>query len=178
MTTDIGFEILRIVVGLLFIGHGSQKLFGAFNGPGLDGATSMFQKLRIQQPRTVAVIVAMSELAGGAGLALGLVTPLACGAVAAVMMGAIVFAHWPKFWVTEEGIEYSLVNLTIATFFGFAGPGGWSLDSALGTQDLLPNPWTYLVVAALGALSVAFIASQRREQPARQEKGGDQRIAA
>ncbi len=177
MSSDIGLAILRIGVGLLFIGHGSQKLFGVFNGPGLDGAAGMFQKMGVQQPRSVATAVALTELTGGAGLALGLLTPLACGAVAAVMLGAIALAHWPRFWVTEEGIEYPLVNLLIATLFGFAGPGGWSLDAAIGSEDL-PNPWTYLVVATLAAVSVAFIASHRRPQPAQQEQAGGRRLAA
>ncbi|MBP1155589.1 MULTISPECIES: DoxX family membrane protein [unclassified Paenibacillus] len=34
---DIGLLIIRLVVGLTFMGHGAQKMFGWFNGPGLKG---------------------------------------------------------------------------------------------------------------------------------------------
>jgi putative oxidoreductase len=176
MNLDFGMTLLRLVVGLLFIGHGSQKLFGAFNGPGLKGASGYFGMLRVRQPVAMATLVSLSELLGGACLVLGLATPLACAAIAGVMLGAIFLAHWPKFWITEEGMEYALTNLAIVTFFGIAGPGGWSLDEAIGTEGVLPNPQTYLVALTFAALGAAMTLVQRR--PAAAESQREHRAAA
>jgi putative oxidoreductase len=111
--------------------------------------------MRVKEPRLAAYLVGMAELAGGFLLALGLLTPLGCAAILAVMLGAIFLAHWPNLWVTEGGFEYPLVNVAVVTFYGLVGPGGWSLDEALGTQDVLAVPWTYIIAAAVAIVAVA-----------------------
>ncbi|MER3457834.1 MAG: DoxX family protein, partial [Chloroflexota bacterium] len=73
---DIAILILR-VVGLLFIGHGAQKLFGWFGGQGLAGTAQWLGSLGLQPARFWAVVAGLAELLGGIGLALGLFTPIA-----------------------------------------------------------------------------------------------------
>src|SRR5215213_6175329 len=82
---DFALALLRVTVGVLFVGHGSQKLFGAFGGDGIEATSENFAKMRLRDPRAAAIGVAMYELFGGALLALGLLTPIACAFILGVM---------------------------------------------------------------------------------------------
>ena len=68
---DIGLLILRVVVGALFFGHGTQKLFGWFDGHGREGTAGMMDSLGYQPPGTMAVIAGATEASAGAMLVLG-----------------------------------------------------------------------------------------------------------
>jgi putative oxidoreductase len=130
---DLALFAIRAVVGLLMMGHGAQKLFGSFGGHGLEGTGQFFESLGIRPGRRHATLAGASEFAGGALLALGLLTPLGAAAIIGVMVVAILTVHAPKGpWVTEGGYEYNLVLITAAFAIAAAGPGGWSLDHALG----------------------------------------------
>src|SRR5512138_2995266 len=97
--------VLRVVVGVLFAGHGAQKLFGAFGGHGIDGTAGFFEALGMRPGRRNA-IAAGAELGSGVLLALGLLTPLAAVLLISVMVVAIATVHAPKGpWVTEGGYE-------------------------------------------------------------------------
>src|SRR5437763_16691132 len=105
----VGLLILRLVVGLTIAGHGAQKLFGWWGGPGMTGWTQMVTKLRIRPAEPWAWIAALAESAGGILLALGLLTPLAAVAIAGSMIIAIATVHLPRgFRVTKGGYEYNL----------------------------------------------------------------------
>ena len=77
----LGAPLLRGVIGALFVGHGTQKLFGWFDGPGLRGVSGMMEKLQLRPPKRHAVAAGVSETAGGALLMLGALTPLATTAL-------------------------------------------------------------------------------------------------
>ena len=62
--------LARLFIGGMFIGHGTQKLFGWFGGPGIDGTTGMMEKLGLAPPRTNAYAASLSEALGGAAIAL------------------------------------------------------------------------------------------------------------
>jgi putative oxidoreductase len=81
----IGRLLLRAVIGGLFIGHGTQKLFGWFGGPGLRGTEEMMKGLEMYPPRWQALAAGASETTGGALLAAGLATPLAAADLIGVM---------------------------------------------------------------------------------------------
>jgi len=75
----------------------------------------------------------LAEVAGGALLALGLVTPLAAALLIAVMATAVATVHWQNgVWATEGGFEYNLVLAAIAFAVTSIGAGKWSLDHVLG----------------------------------------------
>jgi len=76
MSIAFGLLILRLVVGLTVAGHGAQKLFGVWGGPGMNGWTQVVQRLRMRPARPLAWIAALSEFGGGLLLALGLLSPL------------------------------------------------------------------------------------------------------
>lgn len=130
---DVGVLLLRLVIGLFFIGHGAQKLFGWFGGHGLEGTGGFFQSLGYRPGKPFAAIAGVSEFFGGLLLALGIFTPFAAAAIIGVMFNAVAAVHGQKGpWVTNGGWEYNAVLSTTAAAIAFMGPGSASLDSALG----------------------------------------------
>ncbi len=162
---DLALFVLRVVVGLLFVGHGTQKLFGFFGGGGLEGTAGFFEQLGLRPARLHAVLAGCAEAGGGLLLALGLVIPLGAAAVIAVMTTAVITVHARNgIWVTENGIEYTLVMTAAAFALAGVGAGSWSLDSALGIH-LASAGWALaaLAVGLLGA--IAAVISGRTYQP-------------
>lgn len=155
---DLALLVLRLVVGLFFVGHGAQKLFGAFGGHGIQGTAQFFESIGIRPGRRNAQAAGWSELLGGALLALGLFTPLAALLIIAVMTTAILSVHAKNGpWVTDSGFEYNLVLIAIA-FVVAANPGDWSLDAAFGLGEIHGTAFAVaaLVLGALGgALALA-----------------------
>jgi putative oxidoreductase len=150
---NLGLLVLRLVLGLTFMGHGGQKLFGWFSGPGLSGTISMMQRLGARPARLWALAAALAEFGGGLLLALGLFSPLGSLGVIAAMLVAIIQVHWSKgFWNTKGGIEFPLINMAVALALALTGSGSYSLDAVLGTS--FPEPATLLVGLALVLLGV------------------------
>ena len=151
--TSVGLLILRIVLGLVFLGHGSQKIFGWFGGHGMSGHTGFMEALGLRPARLFAWTSALGEFFGGLGVLLGLLTPLAAAGIIGSMATAIIKVHWKKgFWNTKGGLEYPLALATIAFVIGLVGPGRYSLDHALRIR--LPEPLSYVVVLAMTAIFV------------------------
>ena len=148
---DLALLVLRVVVGLLFAGHGAQKLFGAFGGGGLDGTAGMFDNIGLRPGWLHARAAGTAEFAGGLLLAIGLFTPFAAGVLIAVMMAAVITVHAPNgIWNTQQGYEFNLVMAAVVFALAGAGAGSWSLDHAFGF-DLNGAAW------AIGALVVGVI---------------------
>ena len=161
---DLGLVILRVVFGLLMIGHGTQKLFGWFRGPGLHGASGFVGARGYAPAKFWTATGSLAEAVGGLLFLLGFLSPLGSIAIAAAMLTAISF-QWPKFWTAEGGYEHALMVLTAAVGVGITGPGGYSLDAALGTS--LPPLATVVlaVVAGLGVV-VGLVGSAGRRRRA------------
>jgi putative oxidoreductase len=125
--------LVRGVLGALFIGHGTQKLFGWFGGHGPEGTAQFFEKVGVRPGKPNAIAAGAAEAGGGALLLLGLWTPLAGAALSSVMITAIRHVHGRKGpWVNEGGYEYNLVMLATIFALSEAGPGPVSLDGTLG----------------------------------------------
>jgi putative oxidoreductase len=165
---NTGLLLLRIVVGLLLIGHGTQKLFGWFGGYGLGGVGDWFHSLGFRPGRAMAVVAGLGEAGGGTLLLLGFLTPLAGAAILGTLLVAS-STHLPKVWASEGGLELPLVLAAVGAMYGFTGPGHYSLDSALDWQTGGVR-WGLAVAAAgiVGALVVVLYARQtlRRSAPA------------
>jgi putative oxidoreductase len=148
---NLGLLVLRVVVGLLFAGHGAQKLFGYFGGYGLKGTAGFFEGIGLKPGHVHATSAGIMEFGGGLLLALGLITPIASAALIAVMTAAVITVHFPKgVWVTDGGYEYNLVLGAVAFALAGIGSGAWSLDHAFGIS-------MHGVLWALGALAVGAL---------------------
>ena len=127
--------IVRIVLGVIFVGHGAQKVFGCFGGPGLRGVIGYFrQALGVPAPLTV--LAAFTELLGGLAMIVGLlVRPAAVGLIL-VMLVAIAKVHWRNGfflnWSLEPGkghgyeMNLALIGMALAMLVG--GAGALSID--------------------------------------------------
>ena len=148
---DIGLLALHVIPGLLFVGHGAQKLFGVFGGHGIDGTGGFFESLGLRPGRLHATAAGLAEFGGGLLLALGLLVPLAAAVLIATMVTASLTAHRGKgVWNQNGGWELPLVFATIAFALAGAGAGDISLDNALGL-DVAGIGW------ALGALGAGLV---------------------
>ncbi len=133
MSVSLSLLVLRLIVGLLLAGHGAQKLFGWFGGPGFVGITGFLQSQGFKPAWLWALLGGLGEFGGGLLLALGLLSPLGAIAIFASMLMAVAKFHWSKgFWVTQGGIEYPLLLLLLSIVLGLAGPGSYALDTLLG----------------------------------------------
>ena len=129
---DLGRLLLRGVVGPLFVGHGTQKLFGWFGGHGIEGTGGFFENLGLRPGKRHATAAGWAEAGGGALLTLGAFTPLASLLISSTMVTAIRKVHAPKGpWVTEGGYEYNLALIAAMAALTETGPGSPSIDAKL-----------------------------------------------
>ena len=163
------FRLLaRVTIGLLFFGHGAQKLFGWFGGGGIEGTAQGFESLGLRPGPRNAVVAGSAEAGGGLLFALGFATPAAAAALCSVMITAIKTVHWEKgIWTSAGGYEYNLVLLV--TVFGLTenGPGRWSVDGALG-KPRWGTAWALAALAAGAAASAAALAAAQ-DEPSQQQ---------
>lgn len=169
----IGRLLLRLVVGGLFVGHGTQKLFGWFGGNGLDATAQGFEHLGLRPGRENAIAAGTAEAGGGTLLALGLATPLAASVLIATMLTAIHRVHVKNGpWAGNGGYEYNLVLILAALTLAELGPGALSLDAARG-RERSGSGWalaalTAGAVGALGSYAAAAAQPAPDEAPAEQ----------
>ncbi|HET9888627.1 MAG TPA: DoxX family protein [bacterium] len=116
--------LLRIVVGLLFMPHGAQKLFGMFGGMGGEGGTAKFPDQMF--------IAGVLEFFGGLLLVLGLFTRPVALLLAIEMLVAYFMAHAPHSPIPllNHG-ELALLYFIVFLYLSAAGPGAWSADEAI-----------------------------------------------
>ncbi|HEX7002635.1 MAG TPA: DoxX family protein [Trueperaceae bacterium] len=157
---DIALLVLRVVIGLLFVGHGAQKLFGWFGGHGLAGTAGWLGSMNLKPAPLWAFAAGASEFFGGLFLTLGLLTPIGGIAVIAAMLVATLLVHLQNgLWNTNGGYELPLVFSAGALTLILAGPGAYSLDALLG----IAVPGSITLVAALAALgSAIYLVASRR----------------
>lgn len=163
---DLGFLIARVLVGLLMAAHGAQKLFGWFGGHGLQATGDFFSQLGFRPARSFATAAALGELASGLLIAFGLFGPVGPAIMLAVMVVAAISVHWQNgLFAATNGIELPLLYSIAAVRFALTGPGGYSLDAALGFQWVwTPRViWLALLAGVLGGL--VNLALRRRPPP-------------
>jgi putative oxidoreductase len=120
-TVDAAAVLLRGVLGVVFVAHGAQKLFGWFGGAGIDGTAAFFKSIDIPAPHFFAVFVGLTEFGGGLLLVAGLLTVAAGLALTVDMVVAIATYNGANgFFTLDGGWELNL------------GAGAWSVDRALG----------------------------------------------
>jgi putative oxidoreductase len=132
--TDWIVGIARIVLGIIFFGHGAQKMLGWYGGPGLASSMRTFTE-HLHLPSTLAFLVIAGELFGGIGLIVGLFSRIAALFIALTMVGAIATVHFRfglflNWFGSQEGhgIEYHLLAIALALVVVAKGSGAFSVD--------------------------------------------------
>lgn len=127
--------LLRLVIGGLFVGHGTQKLYGWFGGRGPEATAGFFDQIGLRPGRRHATTAGFAEAGGGAAIAAGFATPLAASALISTMLTAIKRVHLKAGpWISDGGYEYNLVLIAALLMLVETGPGRLSLDAALGNE--------------------------------------------
>ncbi|EMY34031.1 hypothetical protein D477_011716 [Arthrobacter crystallopoietes BAB-32] len=123
-----GITVLRVVVGLVFVAYGWQKI----STNTVAGVTGYFTSLGVPLPELMAPFIAYLEFLGGIALILGLLTrPLALLFICD-MIGAAIFAHLPNgFYVENGGFSQVLLLGSAALAIALIGPGSYSVDRYL-----------------------------------------------
>ena len=158
---DLGLLVLRLVTGGLMAGHGSQKLIGAFDGPGLEGTAGFMEAVGLQPGKYWGTAAALSE-SSGLLTAVGFLHPLGPIGTLAAMTMAAVKAHGSKpIWATSGGAELAVVYFAAALALIFTGPGQYSLDRAFGIR--LPRALV-IIVAVVASVAVAYGIAQPKPE--------------
>ena len=176
---SVVMAVLRLVIGVLFVGHGAQKLFGAFGGPGPEGTGQAFEQVGLRPGKPKAIAAGATETVGGSLLALGLATPATVAMLSGVQYAAIWTVHADKGpWVTDGGWEYGAVLLASLMAVAGAGPGRLSLDSVLG-MERAGLGWA-LAATGAGALGAAAAVTIPRGEAgeASAQQAGEEAAAA
>ncbi len=167
---DWALLILRVVVGLILVAHGTQKALGWFGGAGFEKVSRGFDGRGLKPGWLWAGLAVLGEVGGGLSLAFGFLTPLgAAGAVGAMVMAAQ--THWPKgFFNGKGGFEYPLLLLATSVAVGIAGAGAYSLDALF--KIALPEvplfgilALTAVIVDVVGILLTKAAASAPASKP-------------
>lgn len=120
---------LRIGLGVIFIAHGSQKLFGIFGGHGLKGTAQFLSSLGFIPGILWAVLLAFGEFLGGIFVLFGFLTRLGALIIAVAMLVALIKVHLPHgFFNSTGGIEFPLILFASALSILFSGPQKLSVE--------------------------------------------------
>ena len=139
-STDAGLAplALRLPVGIIFIAHGAQKLFGWFGGYGLEGTGQWLGSIGLAPGYLMALLAGSAEFFGGLALVLGLLVRPAAAALAFAMLVAIFSVHIDKgLFMANNGYEFALVMFAASLSLLVSGAGRVSADRALAaaTRD-------------------------------------------
>ena len=150
-----GLLLIRLVIGLLFMAHGLQKLLGWFGGSGLTGTASMFERGGLGPGHITAPLGGTAECLGGLLLVFGLLTPVGAIAIMVMMAGAVIAVHGRNgLWNTKGGFEFNLVLAAVALALTLTGPGRWSLDHLAGVRLF---GWLWALMAVVVTLIAAVV---------------------
>lgn len=130
--TAVSWALLtvRIFIGIVFTAHGSQKLFGAFGGPGLAGT--------VAHMGPIGYLVAIGEFFGGLGMLVGVLPRFSAAASIVIMLGAIFTVHGKNgFFAQSSGFEYCFALIGMALPILIAGPGAFAISEFVHLGDLL-----------------------------------------
>lgn len=128
----LGLLLIRLVFGLTFAAHGTQKLFGWFGGYGIAGTGGFFESIGIKPGKLNAFLAGSAELIAGLLLALGIFTPVAAALIAITMVVSIAKVHGANgYWATAGGYEYNVAIMAVAIGIALTGPGSYTILSLL-----------------------------------------------
>jgi putative oxidoreductase len=124
----------RLALGVIFIAHGSQKLFGAFGGGGLEGTAGFLGGMGFKPPMFWAVLLGGTEFFGGLGVLVGLLTRLASLGITISMIVAVATVHFRNgFFLQPQhpGFEYNLALIGMCLALILSGAGKLSIEALI-----------------------------------------------
>ncbi len=135
--------VIRVALGVIFIAHGGQKLFGLWGGVGLQATFDTFAS-NMGIPPWITFMAVLAEFFGGLAVLIGLLTRLASVSLGVVMLVAIFEAHlqygffmnWSLVRGVGHGIEFNIALLGMSLGLILSGPGQLSLDRLLGIERI------------------------------------------
>jgi putative oxidoreductase len=137
---DLTLTLARIVLALVFLGHGTQKVFGWFGGLGFSRTLDVFEET-MGIPPALTVMAMAAEIIGGFGLLAGLLTRVAALGVLVVMIVAPfangLYVRFFMNWTGQnagEGYEYHLLAIALILVVLVHGAGAWSLDRMIALR--------------------------------------------
>jgi putative oxidoreductase len=119
-----GITVLRVVVGIVFLAHGGQKLFVW----GFSNVAGFFGQVGIPLPLLAATVVTLVEFLGGLALLVGLCTRWAAIPLALNMLGAMLTVHLKAGFFLPDGYEFVLTLLAANVALALLGSGEASLE--------------------------------------------------
>ncbi|MCU4675805.1 DoxX family protein [Catenovulum sp. 2E275] len=123
---------LRIPIGIIFIAHGAQKLFGAFGGYGLQGTGQWMASIGLEPGYLMALLAGSGEFFGGVFILLGLLTRPAALVTAFTMLVAIFTVHFENgLFMANNGYEFGLALLAASVALLISGAGKLSADNVI-----------------------------------------------
>jgi putative oxidoreductase len=131
----LAIPILRLFLGVAFVMHGAQKVFGAFGGPGVAGVTGMLSKMGMEPSQILAWVLSITEFGGGLCVLLGFLTRFwAAGLVIDMAVAAFKVHLANGFFASRNGFELPLALGVMALVILLTGPGSISIDRAAGIE--------------------------------------------
>lgn len=133
---DLPLLLMRLMIGWVFVFHGSQKLFGWFGGYGIEGTAGFFEQIGIPFPVANVILAGSAEFFGGLVLLIGTGTSIAVIPMIVSMLVASFVAHGKAFSVQDGGMEYALTLAVVLTALGLMGPGRFTVGRLLSTTHV------------------------------------------
>jgi putative oxidoreductase len=155
----------RLVLGSYLAVHGAQKLFGVFDGPGLEKAGAGFDRIGLSPGKQMAAVAGITELGGGLLTATGIADPAGPLAIMGAMSVAAATHRAKGPLAAKGGFELPLMNLAAATALIAAGPGKFRLSPSL------PRPLAVVAAAGGGLLAAGLLAKMLTAKPTPAEPG-------
>lgn len=119
LSYDLGLLLMRLMLGAVFLYHGSQKLFGMFDGPGWEGFAGYMEALSIPMPKVAATCAALAEFGGGLALVTGMFMRPIIVTTVFTMLVAVFVGHNGIY--AEAEFALTLAVMTTGLFFTGAG---------------------------------------------------------
>ena len=166
---DLALLVARAGLGASIAAHGAQKMFGAFGGPGLDGASKMMASLGFDPPRRYAQAASLTELTAGALIVCGMFGPIGPALLVSVMTVAVQSVHRKNgYFATNNGFELNTMYALLAMLLATEGYGSISIDAGLGLREKSSPALGWLGLA--GGIAGGLLMLAARTKPQSEQK--------
>ena len=163
--TDVGLLLLRFAVGGVFFAHGAQIVFGLWGGPGIGAFTQALDAYGFTNTVTLAWLAGITALVGGAGVVLGVATPLAASGLLAITINSVLVKAGNGFFIAAppgaNAVELDVVLGLAAAAIVLTGPGRIALDNGRSWHRR-PASWGVLcMVIGIAAGVLVYVLLRR-----------------